>query len=87
MEVLKKEKQLKDVVVEHYYTCDKCSERISKYVNDAFEFELEYKTGKSWHDYADITIQKLDLCQSCSKDAIELLKNNGYKVQSKDIEF
>lgn len=50
MYVKKTEKQIKEVEVttESYSLCDKCNEKIQTGIYDAFEFELEYKTGASY---------------------------------------
>lgn len=90
MQVLKKEQQLKDVVVESYCICDKCDERIKKDHFDAFEFELEleHKTGKIYGgDGGSVKTESIDLCQKCSVELIGMLKEKGYRFNSVECDW
>ena len=82
MYVKKTEKQIKevDVVTESYSLCDKCNEKIRTGSYDAFEFELEYKTGSSYPEGGSGEKKEMELCDKCADDCIRLLKDNGYRI-------
>ena len=80
MYIEKKEKQLKDVVVESYYLCDKCNENTSTVGFDAFSFELQYRTGDSFHECGRGEKSEVHLCPSCAKECIDLLESNGFRI-------
>jgi hypothetical protein len=85
MYVKKTKKEVQEVVVESYYKCDKCDERISRQdMYDAFECEFMYKTGESYPEGGHGTNILLELCQDCGKEAINLLRDNGFKTQKKE---
>jgi len=89
MEVLKKEKQLKevDVVIESYTLCDKCGEKVKCDYGDAFDFTFEHKTGSAYSDGGYGETEELDLCPSCAKDAVKLLTDNGFRVTKKEWDY
>jgi len=89
MEVKKTKKELKEVevIVENYYTCDKCGVKIEDKYGDAFEFDFELKEGCSYPDGGGGEKQLLDLCKDCAWDAVNLLKENGFKVREEDWYF
>ena len=82
MEVVKKEKQVKEVeiIVERYTLCDKCNRRIETSTYDAFECEFTHKTGKSYPEGGSGDIQSMQLCQKCAVECVELLQTNGYRI-------
>jgi len=82
MEIVKTEKQTKEVTVECYLICDKCGKRIKpKDRFDAFECEFIYKTGSSYPEGGSGNKLSLDLCQECGIKATKLFKDNGFKIQ------
>lgn len=86
MEVIKKEKQMKevDVVVENYIECDKCHCKITTGCYDVFESNFTYKTGDSYPEGGSGDEHTMDFCKKCGIEAMELLKSNGFKVNSKE---
>jgi len=86
MYVKKTEKQTKvvDVVVESYHLCDKCNEKIHSSCYDAFEFDLEYKTGSSYPEGGNGEKREMELCSKCADDCIKLLKDNGYRINQSE---
>ena len=83
MEVVKKEKQMKevDVTIESYTLCDKCNEKIKKEDSyDAFECEFIHKTGSSYPEGGSGEKQEMELCQKCAVELVALLRTNGYRV-------
>lgn len=83
MQVIKKEKRMKevDVTIEDYNLCDKCNEKIKKEDSyDAFECEFIYKTGSSYPEGGSGEKQEMELCQKCAVELVALLKTNGYRV-------
>ena len=87
MEIIKTEKQLKDVTVECYVLCDKCGEKIKDKLYDAFTFDMEYKIGDAYPKGGSGGKWGLDLCPVCAPKFIELLKENGYKVQESEWDY
>ena len=83
MRVVRKEKQMKEVYVtiEDYNVCDKCDKKIVK-TNwyDAFKFEFIHKTGDEFPEGGSGDVQTMELCQECAVDLVELLRENGYRV-------
>jgi hypothetical protein len=86
MEVLKKEKQLKeiDVVIESYTLCDKCNEKVRTGSYDVFDFTFEHKTGTAYPEGGNGETDKMDLCHKCAKYAVQLLRDNGYRVTTEE---
>jgi hypothetical protein len=84
MEVIKKETKMTEVITECYDICDKCGKRISTKFGDAFEFSLEYKTGQSYPEGGNGVKKSLDLCQKCAPEAIKLLMDNGFSIQTSE---
>ena len=89
MRVEKKEVRPQEVVVESYCLCDKCGERIKKeHYYDAFDFDFEIKTGRVFEDGSGSgEIWALDLCSTCSDKAVQLLTENGFRVQRNEWSF
>ena len=89
MEVKKTEKQIKevDVVTEHYHLCDKCNEIITCGSYNAFKFEFRHRTGDSYPEGGSGEEDSLDLCQDCAESFIQMLKDNGYRVTTKEWDF
>ena len=87
MQVIKKEKQIKEVevTVESYLECDKCHCEIKQQSTwDVFESEFTYKTGESYPEGGSGEKITLDLCQKCGIEAIELLKSNGFRINKEE---
>ena len=85
MEVRIKGMKMLEVTIESYTLCDKCNEKIETESNyDAFKCEFVYKTGDSYPECGNGDKFELDLCQKCGKEAVELLKGNGFKVQESE---
>lgn len=86
MQVIKKEKQLKevDVTIESYTLCDKCNQKVSTGSYDAFDFTFEHKTGYSYPDGGSGETDTMDLCPKCAKELVEMLKNNGYRINTEE---
>lgn len=83
MQVIKKEKQMKeiDVTIEDYSLCDKCNEKIKKeHYYDAFKCELVHKTGSSYPEGGSGKKQEMELCQKCAVELVALLRSNGYRA-------
>jgi hypothetical protein len=82
MQVIKREKQMKevDVIIESYTICDKCNEKIKKGCYDAFECKFIHKTGSSNLEGGIGEKQEMELCQKCAVELVALLRTNGYRV-------
>ena len=89
MEIKKIKKVIKEVTetLEHYYTCDKCGKKITDKSYDAFEFDFELKEGTCYPEGGGGEKYLLDLCKNCAPKAVELLKENGYKVRKEDWDY
>lgn len=87
MHVKVKEVQPTEVVIDSYYTCDRCGEKIKSTVGDAFAFNFEYRTGYGTPSGGGGEVMKLDLCQTCATVAVHLLTNAGCKFQVEDWDF
>ena len=89
MRITKTKKVVKEVIetTEDYYTCDKCSRKIVYEGNDAFEFNLSLKEGRYYPGSGCGEIEKLDLCNGCAIEAIDLLKTNGFNVYQEDWDY
>ena len=86
MQIIKKHKEVMEVDVtdEVYDICDKCGQKIEVNGYDAFSCEFERKIGQSFPESANIEIDELELCQECAEDCINLLRENGYNIISRD---
>lgn len=82
MIVIKTEKQMKEVevTIENHVLCDKCNEKIEPDNFDAFQCEFKLKTGHSFPDGSGGELQEMDICEKCADNLVELLRNNGYRV-------
>jgi hypothetical protein len=82
MQVIKKEKQMKevDVTIESYTLCDKCNEKIKTGRYNAFKCEFIHKTGSSYPEGGSGEKQEMELCQNCAVKLVDLLRANGYRV-------
>ena len=88
MYIHKTEKQLKevDVTLESYFKCDKCNDKIERASYDAFEFFLRRSTGNSYPEGGFGENEEMHLCLQCSYECLELLKENGYRINESDWE-
>lgn len=89
MYVKKTEKQIKEVevITESYSLCDKCNKKINIGVHDAFNFELEYKTGDNYPEGGSGDKKEMELCPKCADDCIKLLKDNGYRINESEWDY
>ena len=90
MKITKTKKVVKEVeeVVDYYCQCDKCDSRIETTGCESFEFSLEYRRGVSFGtDGGEGKTSELELCQECAKDLMQLLTDNGYKIQTSDYDW
>jgi uncharacterized protein with PIN domain len=89
MEVIVKEKKLQevDVIIENYTLCDKCNEKIKTDRYEAFKCELIHKTGSSYPDGGIGEKQKMELCQECAVELVNLLRTNGYRVTDSEWDY
>ena len=89
MQVLIKEKQMREVEVtkESYVLCDKCGDKISFANYDAFDFDFSLKTGNSYPEGGSGEKQEMDLCHTCANKLMELLKLNGYRINTSDWDY
>lgn len=77
-----------EVVVKDYNLCDKCDKEINpKGYYNAFEFELEHKTGEAFPSGGSGKTQSVELCETCAEECINLLRKNGYRINSEDWDF
>ena len=65
-------------------TCDKCGCEVSNGTFRVNEIELSYLIGDSYPEGMFADSYKIDLCEPCGKQMIELLKDNGYKIQHRN---
>gem|GEM_PF-4012010 len=90
MQVIRKEKQMKEVevTIENFNLCDKCNEKIeTEYNYDAFECEFIHKTGSSYPEGGSGEKQEMELCQKCAVALVALLRQNGYRVNDSEWDF
>jgi len=82
MKILEKRKVFKEVeeIIDSYDVCDKCNLRISIDLYETFESELKIKFGTDCPEGGDGDIKSMNLCQNCSLELLELLKNNNYRI-------
>lgn len=86
MKVFKKEKVVKEVVVENYTVCDKCKERIETEMYDAFESSFSYKIGNIFPEGGYGKDYEVHLCQSCSSELFKWLRDNDYNINESEWE-
>jgi len=91
MEVKKTKKVVEtrefDKVIISYTECDKCKGKIEVYGYDVFECEFIYKEGVSYPEGGDWTETSMDLCEKCGKELVETLKNLGYRLNVKNVDW
>jgi len=89
MEVIKKEKQIKEVevIVESYTLCDKCNKKIITENYDSFECEFSHRVGNSYPEGGSEYIQEMQLCKKCAIECVELLIENGYRINDSDLDW
>lgn len=73
-------KIMQEVEVIAYIICDKCEKEIKTDNFDAFSCELKYRTGKDFPEGSTGELTRMELCEDCADDLIELLKKHNYKV-------
>ena len=80
MYIVRKEKKEVEVIVEQYNTCDKCNKRIKYESFEDFDCSLTYRSGHSYPEGFFGKNYHMDICQDCADEFLELLKENGYKL-------
>lgn len=80
----KKKVVIQDFIVAEWKTCDKCEQKIESEKFNAFDFEFEITTGENFPEGGGGEKAKLDLCETCAELLVELLKSNGFAVQTED---
>ena len=85
MRHLTTELKMLSTIKEEYYTCDKCGERIKKdSMYDGFSCNLTYIVGYDYPEISDGEESSLDLCKNCAIVLMDLLKVNGYRINTED---
>lgn len=86
MQVIKKQKQMKevDVTIESYSLCDKCNEEIKTSSYDAFKCKFTHKTGNVYPEGGSGKLQEIELCQKCAVELAALLHQNGYRINDSE---
>ena len=81
-----KKRVLREVTVKDETFCDKCGVDVKKGVDtyDAYECEVRIKTGNNYPEGGTGEECTVDLCKKCSNGFLQLLEDNGYKVNEKD---
>lgn len=89
MRVKKTIKVVKEVeeTVEDYLVCDKTGLMITKQAYEHYVFEFNIEMGSSYPECGNYTEYKLHLDQTCIPDLIKLLRDNGYKVQEREVDW
>lgn len=70
-----------------YTVCDKCQKEVVIQGSETFDFEFECRKGTIYSDHSFGTTYRMDLCQSCSNECIELLQENGFLLQPVEYDF
>lgn len=69
-------------------TCDKCGQEIIHENFSIFDSEwFEARFGMCYPEGGAGTSYTMDLCENCSLEMINLLKNHGYKVDKFDYDI
>lgn len=89
MLVEKTEKQLKDVVVESKYFCDRCGKEFypHKIYGEFIESHFEIKEGFTYPENTSYTRTYAELCPDCAKLVFEKMKELGVKFQEKQEDY
>lgn len=89
MQVIKKETQIRqvEITIESYTLCDKCNSKIKTSTFDAFECEFIHKTGNSFPEGGSGNKQEMELCQQCAVELVDLLIENGYRINESEWDF
>ena len=82
MNVIKKFTKEVEVVIDTL--CDKCNKSVQTESYDAFRFDFEVKTGTEYLECGSGEKSTLDLCPTCAEALLALLKENNYRVQTKE---
>ena len=67
--------------------CDKCGKDVLIGMYDAFNFDLEIKTGDSYPEGGSGKSLDMDLCLDCVEGFKKLLNDNGYKLIESEWDF
>lgn len=73
-------------VIESWVICDKCGKRIYKNTFDAFCCEFIWDIGDSFPEGQCGESRYLELCQDCAEIAHNILDDNGFNFQFKELE-
>ena len=84
MKTTKREKQVIEVEVPGDIICDKCGQKIVTKPFDSFDCFFMHKTGQNFPEGGRCEKEEMDLCQKCAPALIELLKENGYTINTSE---
>jgi hypothetical protein len=81
---VKKDYELLDEVI-----CDRCGKLVQETDNNAYNPSwFSMKKGEAYWQYGGMgTYIKLDLCEPCANNLIQLIKENEYKVREEDWDY
>jgi len=78
------EERMQTVCVKTIVNCDKCNVEILPEAFDAFECELNYKEGSCYPDGGNTYNIDIHMCKTCANELIELLRQNGYRINESE---
>lgn len=68
-------------------TCDKCDKEITGcHGENYYEFDFERRSGVAYPEYQNYDVEKIDLCEDCSRKMIDDLSELGYKFQKTEVD-
>ena len=81
--IITKTVEQKEVIKE---TCDKCEQQIKSYAFDNYNSEwFEFSVGACYPESTNGVKYFMDLCEECSIKLTQLLKQNGFNIQEKEL--
>lgn len=85
MKVINKETATRTVeLITSKCFCDKCHEEITTKKYDAFECSFYLRTGNNFPESGSGENKSMDLCSNCADGLIDLLRNNGYRINESE---
>ena len=86
MQIIKTHKEMQEVEVidEKYNVCDKCDEKIEVDMYDAFSCDFTVTTGHRISNDGSGEYQEMELCKICTDKLVEFLKENGYRIRTRE---
>jgi len=80
--------ELKNIEKHTHSTCDKCGKEIKKETYNAYNEDwFEIKEGHIYPEGGCFSGYKMELCEDCSHELVEILKFNGFNIQEVVIEY